>query len=391
MRHLILHLAALHLGSGHSYLGVRAPERAREADAVLDRVADWVIEGGGSEVGAVLIAGDLFDTPRPPEPLAEAVVRALSRIEAAGVRVVTVPGNHDEWTYGDGVFRRWADSWPGILATARAPERVARFPLGDRTIEVVSCAFQQGRNPPPGSWEDPFAGEPKGEARRIGLFHGTLDAIGGIVAEGPRAFRIDHARLAGWGLDYLALGHIHKPETFRHGACLARYPGPIEGLGFDDPGARALTLVDLSAGEPVIRSFGAGDAWVRARAVATERIDLVGIGTAEALEARLDALCDPQAPQPILRVVLEGRPAFPLDPDEIRRRLVPRTFHLEIEGGGGETAPSDWEPLAGQSTLEGSFARCVLERRDRESDPDRRSHFDRVAAAGLRALGRDRT
>ena len=55
----ILHLADLHLGRSHGYLGDRAAERRTEADGVLRRVVYRVL-GDPIEVDAGIPAGDFF-------------------------------------------------------------------------------------------------------------------------------------------------------------------------------------------------------------------------------------------------------------------------------------------------------------------------------------------
>ncbi|WP_324667949.1 hypothetical protein [Geochorda subterranea] len=47
------------------------------------------------------------------------------RLEAAGVRVVTVPGNHDEITCADSVYRERASEWPGLLV--QSPVKVGKY------------------------------------------------------------------------------------------------------------------------------------------------------------------------------------------------------------------------------------------------------------------------
>ncbi len=386
----ILHLADLHLGSGQDYLGAAAVERTAEADSVLDRIADWITNGGATEVGAVLIAGDLFQTPWPEDALVTHVVRALERIRQTGVDLITVPGNHDEWTYNDGVFRKWASTWPGTLVQNREPELIATIELGERTIEVVSCCFDQGRNRPSSTWKNPFAGPRGPGSRRVGLFHGTLDRLGGIITEGERAFKLDFGRLAEWGIDYLALGHIHKRQSMREGDCLALYPGPIEGRGFDDPGSPDLCLVDLDSSPPRIQSVDAVALGIRSRKVATLTIDLVQIADLEALERRILAVPIPDRPPPILRVALRGSADFVGSIEELRRRLAIHFFHLEIEFACVSGPLGDWERLATHKSLEGIFVRKVIEKRNAADSPDEKSIWEEAATAGLRALGRSR-
>jgi DNA repair exonuclease SbcCD nuclease subunit len=389
----ILHLADLHLGANHDYLGVDAEARAREVDTVLDRVADWLLgpNHGPAQpgVGAVLIAGDLFDSPRPDDSIVERVVRSLGRITQAGITVITVPGNHDELTHPDCVYHRWSSSWPGTLVTCTEPECVATLDLDGLSVDVVSCAFQQGRNEPSSRWKNPLPAAKDPHSRRIGLFHGTLDRYGGVITEGERAFPLDFARLAKWGLDYLALGHIHKRESFREGNCLAHYPGPIEGLSFSHPGAPVLTLVDLSKPTASTQPVDARAAGIRIRDVGTVEIDLVQVPDLAALERLVLDEIDDHRPPPILRVSLRGHADFPWAVDDLRKRLASKFLRLEIDAEEPTVTLGDWEALATQRTLEGIFVRRVLEERAASSTPED-ERWARIAEAGLRALGRKR-
>jgi DNA repair protein SbcD/Mre11 len=383
----ILHLADLHLGFGHDYLGDAADERAREADSVLDRVAAWLVGPNPPDVGAVLIAGDLFDNYSPDESLAAKATRALRRIVDAGIGVITVPGNHDEWTYPDGVFRRFSASWPGTLVTSAEPRHVATLDLEGLRVEVASCLFHQGRNRPSAEWENPFGSTRGTEVKRIGLFHGTIDRIRGKVAEGDRAFRLDFNRLAGWGIDYLALGHIHKRGEFSSGSCIAHYPGPVEGRGFVDPGSPLISLIDLEGAVAAIQGIDSLALGIRARNVGQAIVNLAGIADRAHLEREIAAKAPPGSAPSVLRVVLRGRSAFAIPIDDVRRALAPRFLHLEIvpEEPGSELG--DWEALAGQRSLEGIFVRKILERRA-AAPAEQARLFPLAAEEGLRALGR---
>jgi DNA repair exonuclease SbcCD nuclease subunit len=383
----ILHLADLHLGFSQSYLGPRASERVLEADGVLERIADWIVHEEGHGIGAVLIAGDLFDSPWPDESTVERAVQPLRRLTSAGIAVVTVPGNHDELTYPDGIYSRWSTSWPGLLVTSTHPEQVATLDFEDFPVEIASCAYRQGRNPPSDEWANPFAGPRDPDIRRVGLFHGTLDRIGGIIAEGERAFRLDLERLAAWDLDYIALGHIHRRQSFREGPCLAHYPGPIEGMGFSDPGNPVLTLVDLSEAVPTTIPIDALAVGIRSRDVRSIEIDLLRVADHAELVHLILQETDEELPLPIRRVVLTGHAEVPVDPAELERELGERFLKLEVRFEGSLSEIGDWEKLSEQRTLEGIFVKKILEKRD-AADSQTDPFWDRVAVAGLRALGR---
>lgn len=340
----ILHLADLHLGAGHKYLGSRATERRNDADGLLGRLTDFALHSD-SGIGGVVIAGDLFDAYDPPARLVEQVQHDLGRLEANGVRVCTVPGNHDEYSYPNGVYRRWAASWPGVLVTGPAAQRVASWSLGEHAVDLYAMAFIEGRSHAP---HDRFTVDP-GPARKIAVLHGSLD-----VAWSDRSLPLRSENLASLGIDYVALGHIHRPSERRVGTAWACYPGRIEGGGFDDPGGAGIVVIDLAADElrPQRRPF-------RSQPIRTEPWNISGLSSEDDLAARLDALADPQA---IVRIVLSGVPGFPLRVERLLVQFAPRFFHLEINAGDAESLPPDLEGAATEPTVRGLFARIALER-----------------------------
>jgi DNA repair protein SbcD/Mre11 len=340
----ILHLADLHLGAGHNHLEPRAAERREEADSVLGRLADFALQPD-SGIGGVVIAGDLFDLHDPPARVVERVLHDLGRLEAGGVRVCTVPGNHDEYSYPNAVYRRWAASWPGTLVTAPAPERVVSWSLEGLAVDLYAMAFIEGRSRPP---YDRFTVEP-GPARKIAILHGSLD-----VAWSDRSLPLRSDNLAALGVDYIALGHIHRPMDRRVGTAWACYPGRIEGGGFDDPGGAGLVLIDLAADElrPQRLPF-------MSQPIRTEAWNISGLVSEDDLAGRLEALADPRA---IVRVVLSGLPGFPLRVERLLARFAPRFFHLEVTAGETEALPPDLEEAAAEPTVRGLFASIAMER-----------------------------
>ena len=82
-----MHIADLHLGkklNGYSLL--------EDQRAILEQIATIACEEG---VDAVLVAGDVYDRPVPPEGAVGLLDWFLAELHRAGVEVFMVPGNHD--------------------------------------------------------------------------------------------------------------------------------------------------------------------------------------------------------------------------------------------------------------------------------------------------------
>jgi len=370
----ILHLADLHLGFAHSYLGARGPQRTEEAVQTLERVVDWALNSD-NRIGAVLIAGDLFETHQPESLLLGRVIHVLKQIPASGRTLVTVPGNHDEYSYPDSVYRQ-APSWPGVLVTCPRLEPVATFDLAGTPCVVHSLAFTAGLSakrmaaptprlpvdqapeaidspqtatdaPRPGIHETPMTGGQQPVA--IALLHGTLDAD-----PVDRTYRIDGRTLGEAGFAYAALGHIHKPAELRYSGGVAVYPGTLNGKGFDDPGVAELTVVSFPSGRAHIERIP-----FPVRTVSARQVDLHRFEDQEQLIHALETDLDGEQ---IVRLVLEGPRPDDLDPGALQGRLSGRAFHLEIEDASVRASADDLERFEHQPTVRGLFVHLLRER-----------------------------
>ena len=85
----LLHTADVHLGARHADLGDRATTQRERQFAAFVATIDLAL---AEKVDLVLIAGDLFDSNRVPEP---AIRFAQAQIARAACPVVLIPGNHD--------------------------------------------------------------------------------------------------------------------------------------------------------------------------------------------------------------------------------------------------------------------------------------------------------
>lgn len=365
----ILHLADLHLGWQPRFMPEeRAVERRRRRDSLLARAVDYAL-APENRVGLVVIAGDLFETHRPEAELVQAVLAQLRRLESAGVPVVTVPGNHDEITYHDAVYRRYAGQWPGVLVQNPLPAHVATLDVGGHPVHLYSLAYTGGITPA----HEPLRRFPRLEEPgfHLAAFHGTLGPWGG-----DRSLPLDREALGRAGYGYVALGHIHQALEDRPGGTPVVYAGAVEGKGFDDPGVGCWTVVEVE-GERAVRVLRPP---VPVQPVRTERIDAGAFEGVEELAAALAGRGDPDL---ILRVELEGVPAFQPDVERLVTLCGDRFFHLEIHDGTEVVPDHLLERWAAEPTILGQFVRRMRERlREAEEAGDPRQY--RLAARALR-------
>ena len=86
----IIHAADFHIGAKFDFLPA---DRAAEAVSLqLAALQSFVAYAGSSAADAVLIAGDLFDTPEVRPQISSAVFAILAKCPCP---VLLSPGNHD--------------------------------------------------------------------------------------------------------------------------------------------------------------------------------------------------------------------------------------------------------------------------------------------------------
>src|SRR5262247_1949991 len=82
----------LHTGDWHVGKTLRTRSRLDEFEAALDEVHRIAVE---ARVDAVLVAGDVFDSPAPPAEAEKLVYDFLARLLPERIACVLIAGNHD--------------------------------------------------------------------------------------------------------------------------------------------------------------------------------------------------------------------------------------------------------------------------------------------------------
>ena len=275
----VLHTADWHLGQ-HFLTG---HERLAEQKAFLD----WLLATVQAEgVDALVLAGDVFDTTTPSHAAQELYYDFLVRMQATDCRdVVIVGGNHDSPTLLNASRRLLralrihvvggvpADPSEQLIALAGASGRpglvVAAVPfLRDRDLRLTVA----GETPDERQLRirDSIAGHYKTLSehdlvRRLReqdvpvLATGHLYAAGGEAREGAER----DVHIGGLGViaaehfpasfDYVALGHLHRPQVVG-GRAHIRYSGSPVPLSFTeaDDKQQVLLLEFSGAGAPTI-------------------------------------------------------------------------------------------------------------------------------------------
>jgi exonuclease SbcD len=339
----ILHTADFHAGRT-----LRGLDRTPEIRAALGEIADLA---RSERADAVLVAGDLFDSVNPSADAESAVYDFFLRLKELGVPAVAIAGNHDSASRLAGLSRLLG--WVGTQLVAQMtsnPLDVVRTVTARDGTELVVAAFpflserrlvrygdlvggdvgqwRQKYRDGMGFFMNHLARGFRPNAVNTLMLHATVDGSSPSGSERDFLFDVTNAYTVSAqsfpaGAQYVALGHIHKPQQ----PCEtppAYYPGSIIELDFGEAGERkSVNLVEVEPGRPArvhVLPLSSG------RPLKVVRADL------DDLDRKLAAVKDFPG---LLKVVVEvpGGAPMPGLKDRVLRAL-PNTLAIETERVG---------------------------------------------------------
>lgn len=263
----LLHTSDWHLGQ-HFMGKSRQAEHQALIDWLLTQVAEVAVD-------AVLIAGDLFDTGTPPSYARELYNQLVLRLHEAGVALLLLGGNHDSAAVlgesRDLLARLGTTVMPGATAPA---EQIAVLPRRDGAPGCIVCAIpylrprdilqsQAGQNADDkqrslqqaiqAHYSAVYAAALVRRAELGGhlpiVATGHLTTVGASASESVREIYVGALEAfptsAFPPADYVALGHIHRPQKVG-GLEHIRYSGAPLPLSFDEARQdKEMLLIDL--------------------------------------------------------------------------------------------------------------------------------------------------
>lgn len=229
----------------------------KEREEDFYRALGTVRELAKSEnVDAVVIAGDLFDSPKPPSRAVYEVRRFVDDLEKSGIEVLGVEGNHD--LTGSGYWLRVCGVWP--LALMHRDVKGCRF---------VGCDYERS---------DQLLDSIEGriENADVLVLHAGFVEMGDSFNSDLSAEAVSRL-VRDRGVKYVATGHIHIPMEQVHDGILFVQPGSLEMKSLDEPQDKSVQIVDYDVSEHRVAS-------VRRVPYATRQVHFVNIDTAEDID-----------------------------------------------------------------------------------------------------------
>jgi len=365
----LLHISDLHLGWKPRFLGSLSAEREAERSSVLRQAVDIALHPRHA-IDMVIIAGDLFDNHRPEAAVVEHVLRELNKLDKAGVRVITVPGNHDEITYHDSVYRTYAERWPGLLVREHAPSYIGNLQIREEEVHLYSLAYTGGLT----RCDKALADLPRRECDGIhmGIFHGSLD-----WNSGERNLPLSSKELARANYHYTALGHFHRHSEHRLGQGVAAYCGATAARGFDDLGTGNVLCVQID-------NNGVSTTHIPIKLRPQYPLD-INLEDIENEQELYRVVSDKSNTAAIVRLQLIGSTCFPLNEESLSARFSELFYYVEVLDKTDTIAPHVIDELKREVSIRGAFVRRMLEHIHTAASAEDRSLYLKALNIGLRA------
>lgn len=223
----VAHISDFHLGA-----------KVKEKRELTERIEENLINGllnifkvlNLSKVQFLLIAGDFYESSNVDIRLLSQVKEIFSGFNG---KIILAPGNHDYFSI-DSVYNT---IWPENTFIFKE-SRVSFFEFPDEKVRVYGYAFDRSHINQRLLDIDWNIDE---SYINLGVFHGQLDSTYNNYAP------IFNEDIENSGLDYVALGHIHKTSEIRKlGNSFFAYSGNPVGRGFDETGIKGIILGEIS-------------------------------------------------------------------------------------------------------------------------------------------------
>lgn len=369
----LLHLADIHIGiENYGRLNPATGLHTRLEDYLqrLDEVLDYALER--EPVDLVLIAGDIYKNRAPNPTHQREFARRIRRLSRAGVPVFLLLGNHDApaaqtRAHSVEIFDTLEVEGVTIaarlrsytLATRNGPLQIIAVPWLNRQallskeelIGLPLAALETEVVQRVARFVEQALAQLDPRLPTVVAFHGTLQ---GATLGAERNVMLGHdlalprSVLALPGVDYIALGHIHRHQAIGD-VPPAVYPGSIERIDFgEEHETKGFVIAEVEKGRAAWRFVE-----VHARPFVTVRVDVRDHPDAQERIRRAIARHDLQGA--IARVIVVCRP-------EQRSIIDERVVRLQVQEAGAAHVAAI--VLDVERTARGRFAEVAHELRD---------------------------
>lgn len=243
----ILHTSDWHLGHTLYHF-----DRTEEQSALLDQLVDLT---NREKPDVFLVSGDLYHTSQPSAAVQKLFAQTMVRLHDAhpAMTLVVTAGNHDSGSRHE-VFRL-----PWEALNVHAIGQLDKANLDRHLIEVpgkgfvVAVPYVHESFLPDGFFQQLLDRVAERNPQQLPVVLSAHLSVQGCDFTGhDRATEATVGGIDAWnvsqlgeGYDYLALGHIHRPQFVHTGRHNVRYSGTPMAVSFDENYPHTVSIVEI--------------------------------------------------------------------------------------------------------------------------------------------------
>lgn len=341
----IIFTADTHFGS--AFRGENTSVRNGELISAFRSMCRYALDGGAK---AVLMGGDIFDTPYPSHELQASFISVLKEFEV--LKFIMIAGNHDP-LYECAVY-------------SHLPANAYVFPAELTAYEFDGLRIYGASVSQAGDTRDPFVNL-RCDSRDVILTHGMLD--------GTAEFSLNSRTLADTGSKLILSGHVHAgfDKLLTSGAQFI-YSGAPWGRGFDECGEKGFYEIDTDTFETKFITS-------QAKIYKEYSVDVSQTASVEELYEVIGGVTTGK--NEISRLILKGNMAHPYNIEsDVIAGFFPQFVSIKDKT---EVDVTSFENVA-ENTLEGKFIRILQAKLENEADENEKTKIYDAIKQGLIAM-----
>lgn len=352
-----VHIADMHFDSPFVNLSdknILGDLRRMQQRKVFKKVIEYCKE---NEVDYLFISGDLYEHKYVKLSTIEYINQLFKEIPK--VQIVIAPGNHDPYIKNSYYNKfNWNENVkifePKIETIEK--EEIVIHGYGFDDFYCTNCGIEE------------YEIEDTNKINIL-VMHGTLD---GASIEEKQYNSITKKLLQEKKFDYVAMGHIHKPEYNTNIA----YPGSTISLGFDELGEHGMLVGEIEKNNLKLEFIPLDEE--EFKEIDLEVNDIV---SKEELIEKINQLAIKD--NEYSKIILRGNRNFEINPYDIMKyieneRIIKIKNHTKIA--------YDLEKMANENTLKGLFIKEMLEKLKQDLSEEEKEMIEKAIEIGLEAL-----
>jgi len=348
----ILHLADIHLGAVQKFLPAEKQEiRTEEIYKSFADLINSILEKH-PQPDAILISGDLFDSPLPETSLLTKVENLFKNIANANIPVILIPGNHDNIITPNSVYRKvnFPGVFPLLMPTIKEP---LELNLQGELFHFYGMAYSFLSRLP----FDEFR-PINPDAHNIALIHGSLTGHAGWQIH-SQDVPLNKSNLFKTGFDYIALGHYHDFQHYMGNGTHIVYPGSLEPLNWTEEASRKVVFIEFGDNGLTIKTENFG---FQRKFYMTIKLDASQFSFKSSKDIADYVISNYGNENYLLRIILAGPIEFVIDTRKIEAICQSRFFYVRVEDHTTINTPENMERYQQEDTIRGLVVRKLLHR-----------------------------